>query len=379
MHSGNSVSALSIVDKVHRDFFPDEIISPDEFIVWLAEFMSHTNCGVVMKNKIEFVKICDGRGKLPVDLHRIKQCGFNDDTSLSREDLLNGKGKLAPMRWSTDTFHERYHLDTRDYTSNSASTYTIGQGHIYTSFDHGWVGISYSAIPIDDCGFPIIPAEQQWVEAASHQIAWKIARRLKIKGKISNDAYAIIERDRDWYFAQAVNHSKQWNSVDEAESYKNMAIRTIPKIQDHSSFFANMQLPEQRYFRPHSYSGAMMNNISSPNGLSQLEAFNPSSQNNYLPVLVISDISNITSTTADIYGRMDEYGSTAITHHGFVYSTSQSPTIDDNKIDFGDISTASNIHSVLSQLTPGTTYYIRYFATTQRGTTYSAEKQFTTL
>ena len=71
--------------------------------------------------------------------------------------------------------------------------------------------------------------------------------------------YQVIERDRDWYFAQAVNHAKQWNGVDEAESVKNSVVRTIPDIQAHASFFANMQLPEQRNFRPKSGTGTTTN------------------------------------------------------------------------------------------------------------------------
>jgi hypothetical protein len=114
------------------------------------------------------------------------------------------------------------------------------------------MAMSYSAIPTDECGYPTIPAEQQWMEAGAHYIAHKIARKLWLRNELAGDKYQIIERDRDWYFAQAVNHAKQWNGVDEAESVKNSVVRTIPDIQAHASFFANMQLPEQRKFRPKS-------------------------------------------------------------------------------------------------------------------------------
>ena len=110
--------------------------------------------------------------------------------------------------------------------------------------------MSYSAIPTDDCGFPTIPAEQQWLEAGAHYIAHRIARKLWIRNELAGDKFQVIERDKEWYFAQAVNHAKQWNGVDEAETVKNSVMRTIPQVQDHASFFANMQLPEQRKFRP---------------------------------------------------------------------------------------------------------------------------------
>ena len=40
--------------------------------------------------------------------------------------------------------------------------------------------------------------------------------------------------------------------MDDAESVKNSVVRTIPAMQDHASFFANMQSPELRKFRPKS-------------------------------------------------------------------------------------------------------------------------------
>ena len=41
---------------------------------------------------------------------------------------------------------------------------------------------------------------------------------------------------------------------------KNATVRTIPAMQDHASFFANMQLPEQRKFRPKA-GGALISTI----------------------------------------------------------------------------------------------------------------------
>jgi hypothetical protein len=249
MHSGKTVSYKAILDKVIRDFGFNYDIHEEEGVEWLAEFMAHTNVGVVMEEKIAYIEICDGRGDLPFDLYKIGQTAHIVGVT-SIEEAECGAGRLYPMRWKTDYFHKRYHLDNRDYTTESRETYTVGQGYIFPSFNEGFMAMSYSAIPTDDCGYPTIPAEQQWTEAGSHYIAHKIARKLWLRNELGGDKFQIIERDRDWYFAQAVNHAKQWNGVDEAESVKNATIRTIPDIQAHASFFANMQLPEQRKFRP---------------------------------------------------------------------------------------------------------------------------------
>lgn len=248
MYAGKTVSYKAIIDKTIRDFGFNYDINEEEGVEWLAEFMAHTNVGIVMEDKVAYIHVCDGRGDLPYDLHKIEQtvC-ISGITTI--EEAECGKGVLSPMRWATDHFHKRYHKDDRDYTSQSAQTYTVGQGYVFPSFNKGFLAMAYSAIPTDKCGYPTIPAEQQWVEAAAHYIAHKIARKLWLRNEITADKFQVIERDRDWYFAQAVNHAKQWGNVDQAESAKNAYVRTIPDLQAHASFFANMQLPEQRNFR----------------------------------------------------------------------------------------------------------------------------------
>ncbi len=251
MYSGQVVSYKAIMDKALRDFGLNYEINDEEGIEWLAEFMAHTNSSVVMENKIEYITACDARGELPFDLHKIAQVGLVIGAN-TVEQARNGEGVLQPMRWATDNFHKRYHKDSRDYTTESRHTYTVGQGFIFPSFSEGILAISYDAIPTDECGYPTIPADQPWVEAAAHYIALRVARKLYLRNELTGDKYQLIERDKEWYFAQAVNYSKQWNGVDEAESVKNSWVRTIPSLQDHASFFANMQLPERRKFRPKS-------------------------------------------------------------------------------------------------------------------------------
>lgn len=249
MYAGKVVSYKAIIDKVIRNFGFNYDIHDEEGIEWMAEFMAHTNVGVTLDEKIEYIYICDGRGDLPFDLHKIGTVAHIEGIN-SIEQAECGEGVLYPMRWKTDYFHKRYHKDTRDYTTEGRETYTVGQGYIFTSFDKGFVAMSYSAIPTDDCGYPTIPAEQQWLEGAAWYMAYHIALKLYLRDEISERKFQVIERDKEWYFAQAVNHAKQWNGVDEAESVKNSVVMTIPDLQAHASFFANMQLPEQRKFRP---------------------------------------------------------------------------------------------------------------------------------
>jgi sugar lactone lactonase YvrE len=93
-------------------------------------------------------------------------------------------------------------------------------------------------------------------------------------------------------------------------------------------------------------------------------------------------IINLTSTTAQSGGIISDVGNSAITANGVCYSaTNKTPTITDSKTS-ETLSTSGTIPitftSNLSGLTPGTTYYLRAYASNAGGTGYGGVVQFTT-
>ena len=113
MFAGKTVSYKAILDKVIRDFGFNYDVHEEEGVEWLAEFMAHTNVPMTLENNIAYIKICDGRAELPFDLHKIGQVSHL--TSVNNiEEAECGKGRMFPMRWATDYFHKRYHIDRRD-------------------------------------------------------------------------------------------------------------------------------------------------------------------------------------------------------------------------------------------------------------------------
>jgi hypothetical protein len=69
-------------------------------------------------------------------------------------------------------------------------------------------------------------------------------------------------------------------------------------------------------------------------------------------------------------------GNSTVTARGICWSTNQNPTINDNKTTEG--SGIGSYSSNLSNLSDNTTYYIRAYATNEKGTSYGEEKSFTT-
>ena len=95
------------------------------------------------------------------------------------------------------------------------------------------------------------------------------------------------------------------------------------------------------------------------------------------PTVTTSPITNITFTSATSGGEVTDECGAEVTERGICWSTGHNPTVSDSHINSG---TGMGSFSVeMTELTDGTTYYVRAYATNIKGTSYSEEKSFTTL
>lgn len=96
-----------------------------------------------------------------------------------------------------------------------------------------------------------------------------------------------------------------------------------------------------------------------------------------LPKLVTCNVTDITMHTATCNGGVLSDGNGNITACGICWSTSPMPTINDNNANVNN--TIGNFMTQLTNLSENTTYYVRAYATNEKGTAYGEEKSFTTL
>ena len=99
-----------------------------------------------------------------------------------------------------------------------------------------------------------------------------------------------------------------------------------------------------------------------------------------LPTVTTNDISNITTNSAACGGNVTSDGNVRVTARGVCWSTSPNPTINnlyDEKTEDG--SGTGTFTSNLINLTENTTYYVRAYATNEKGTAYGEEKSFKTV
>jgi uncharacterized protein (TIGR02145 family) len=96
-----------------------------------------------------------------------------------------------------------------------------------------------------------------------------------------------------------------------------------------------------------------------------------------LPALSTSAVSAVTTTTASSGGSITSDGGGSITARGVCWSTSQNPTVALSTKTINGAGSGS-FTSSLTGLNPGTTYYVRAYATNGAGTAYGNQVSFST-
>jgi len=95
-----------------------------------------------------------------------------------------------------------------------------------------------------------------------------------------------------------------------------------------------------------------------------------------LPVVLTSDVTDITGEIATGGGTVTYEGGGMVTARGVCWNTAQNPTIVNSHTTNG--TGLGTFTSTISGLSPGTTYNVRAYATNSAGTAYGEQKSFTT-
>lgn len=116
--------------------------------------------------------------------------------------------------------------------------YTIKPGWIMCNVPCGFLKLSYSAIPTDEDGYPLIPDLTSYKEA----IYWYVTMKLKypeyLNGKMNREIYYDIRRSWNFYRNQAYAEALMPNE-DGLESIKNNWNKLMPEFRDHNTFYSH--------------------------------------------------------------------------------------------------------------------------------------------
>jgi uncharacterized protein (TIGR02145 family) len=95
-----------------------------------------------------------------------------------------------------------------------------------------------------------------------------------------------------------------------------------------------------------------------------------------LPTVTTSAITNKTENSAEGGGNVSDDGGSSVTARGVCWDISPGPSVSDHKTTNG--AGTGSFTSSITGLDPGTTYYVRAYATNSAGTAYGNEVSFTT-
>ena len=93
------------------------------------------------------------------------------------------------------------------------------------------------------------------------------------------------------------------------------------------------------------------------------------------PTLSAVTVKTVTHRSASFYAQIESVNNGIISDAGFVYSTNHNPGLTNHKVSTG---TSVDMAARVNALSPKTTYYVRAYATNEKGTGFSEEFSFTT-
>ena len=97
------------------------------------------------------------------------------------------------------------------------------------------------------------------------------------------------------------------------------------------------------------------------------------------PTITTQAVSSIGATTATGNGNITDFGVSDPSQYGVCWSTSENPTIENDKTTEGTPSAVGAFTSEMTNLSANTTYYVRAYATNTEDTGYGEQVSFTTL
>lgn len=197
-------------------------------------FLKLMKAPLAMTDKVKSIELFAYKGLLPDNLINIRGVRYTG---------LDGCDKGIPMRYATDIYHQS---PSNEDECATELTYVIQGCNIITSVEEGYIEISYSAIEVDEDGFPLIPDNESLKRALEYFIIFKYIEPLWSIGKVPDKVFSYYDTQANWYYGQASNAFKLAN-VDHLESTMNAINRIILSAAAHKSGFKN--LGEKEHFK----------------------------------------------------------------------------------------------------------------------------------
>jgi len=275
-----NISSKSVIRKIFRDLNPNTDNWIDDAVEWIGEALEHVGASPQLVTKTVILDVKDYKALMPSDLYYINQVAINTTASGSsvasqidtiREKLdaiiLAGDNAGAQLNEVNSRLHvlEQTYLNSNNlyilaycttnfpkniHCTTCVNEYALGEDCYYidndlikASFVTGKICLSYTAFPVDDECFPMVPDEISFKEA----MFWYVYKKLLLGGTVpqANNKIDYLFADEKWkYYCTQARNAANYPDIDKYESFMDQWVRLIPNINRHSEGFAGLGMRE---------------------------------------------------------------------------------------------------------------------------------------
>lgn len=246
----NLVSVKRVISKVMTDLdLQEDTHRIKDMVEWSGEALEKIGAFPTLEKVVAgkggepLIELSNYQAQLPTGLHTITQVAYSEDddgpfyamrTSTGSFDYSRGRtiedtdnpGTYTTEEEKEDTYSYEYDL-----------VYTIVPGYIKTNVREGYLLLSYTRIPTDSDGYPMIPEHISFQEAIYWYITMKLMYPEWKMGRVRDMVYFDARSSWNFYCKQAYGNAMMPNA-DQLESMKNAWLKIVPEIDEHSKFFS---------------------------------------------------------------------------------------------------------------------------------------------
>ena len=287
--NSKTISSKTIIRKIFRDLKPKNDHWIDDAIEWVGEALEHIGSTSQLIQKQCVLTVANHKVLLPTDLYYINQIAINNAVSPTTSDELEtlvtkvedlqaqiksaqddgleysttasvlheinsrivvlenvyfkDDSSMQPLQYGASTFHRSMHCEgCVNENAQYEDTYIIDNGYIKTSFVSGKICLSYTAFPLDDDCYPLVPDDISFREA----MFWYVYRQILLGApQFKNNGIDYNFADQKWrYYCTQARNAANYPDIDRYESFMNQWVRMIPNINRHDLLFEQMNTRE---------------------------------------------------------------------------------------------------------------------------------------
>lgn len=247
-------------------------VSEIDFLEWASQGFRKFKCKQLYEQTTAFIKVVNHMAKLPTGVKIIEQIFYKSDFleadvdniltySSDSPDFIITKEYTAflqssyynehwlPLRLTSSSFHNQVVIqDSPNYRARCEEEYSINKNNcVITSFDNGYLAVSYLRFPMQDGEF-LIPDDVDILVALKNYVLMRMwEKRMNFKEEGAERMFDKYLRLWEITKAATVGNIMLF-SIDELENYKQQALRLGSHTNTYYQGFGNLSQGENINF-----------------------------------------------------------------------------------------------------------------------------------